>query len=1396
MPRKDDDFDFKIFVDPSCLSDPMDGETTTTPATQLPAEAAPEIADIPVAAEPTEQAPSSDVHSNDDLCDDENAGPEPQIPDTAEELHKEQPDQEPIEELHDQTDLDNDIPELDAAEQHDSSALEEESLLEGDSTVEEHTTDEHFDIDKNEYAIADESVVETEHSITEEHHDEEAPDANNHHDEEDNDEPLVEESQDTGDDSYIGEDAETPKALRSGTGDDAELKPAASTSTDRKASLRTEALIQAAARAVVAKLEKRSSNRDSTSQVDEEADTSLLSTDSQNHHDGMEASYEESPSQSRRESAASQIHHEIPSRSVSGDEGGDSSSHHEAEDDVFSDRSARSSIGSFDGHSDGAAKSQAHDDEPQNQSFLSHGRSPRISGVSIISGLSQYDKEDFVPASRETRLPFRTPSDIRAMQMSSPTPSVFNGASPRSGKRHTGHSINSIPRSSHFQSPTASAQYSPKGRSTPTRLKPRKVTAPLVLLHVTLLPLRWMWGDVLDGLDPVDGKALDENKEMYRASDQLKTLRDAWRELQDCVGETVLQRGVLIPHPQDDFEVLEERLLEALELPLRRRARILECGHYLGPSNMSDFDDEESDDGYTSESTRTKEDKRHWCKTCKSDIKYEALGPGKVFRVKVYASNGLMRAGAWEACWKDMERVDVEVEPVVEPAMQAELERLAEIQNRLEDERQREEEERQREADAAAEEELRREESERELGKHEFEEEAVADQTPPVTSEAERTWEAERTGTDRHSREVVMSSPPPSSMQVAMHASPPQPPYSSALRADSPALMGVTHSSRSMRSEPVDTSEERMRRDEERMREIYGDVPTPQPYSEMGSSVRGEHGFTRPRHPDSYVPPPSPRSPSEEAYERRQQRGQRSNLENASFIDLLLEAFKVLLRDPKNVAIIVLCVFLTCVIVRPTPQAPVFPEGQLTYRQEAKQDVVMHTPAVKMETQARPQVDGPAASLSPEAALGTTLVESVSNIIMETSAASAAMEMAMPSNLLEAPPSIEELAVPELTLEVLEAPSVSEESTVPEVALKELEVPSPIEEPTMPELALKDIPSELPETALDSLPSEIDTSAPLEIEAPVAILEESVVFDTPVEEDSAVIPETDVESPVAPLDVLSEEVAAETISVEASDVPPGDDAAIAVDDVAANLELGVEQEIEVVDEVESEVAAVPEVAELVEDQAVVELAGDQAPVVVEVVNTVEEAPLSGETIVGAEATIDNGIPLDAEASDLPIDNDVTVSTETSELLIDNEILGEAETLLDAEAIVSSAVDDSTAATAAEEIVPSSAAVDDNTATTVKDVLPEATHPCESYVCSYMAGDAAPTPRVFPVTQRTTIKVFETITETVRVSVTATETVSFVETAVPQTVEETVYETETLRVTVSIPVDSTTARDEL
>ncbi|CRK33147.1 hypothetical protein BN1708_019201, partial [Verticillium longisporum] len=129
-----------------------------------------------------------------------------------------------------------------------------------------------------------------------------------------------------------------------------------------------------------------------------------------------------------------------------------------------------------------------------------------------------------------------------------------------------------MPTISRLGSPSMSAQYSPKGRTTPSRLKPRKTTPPLVLLHATLLPLRWPWADVLEAA-PSDV-----------LSPEAKTLRDYWRRLHDRLDDTVCDRGVLLPHPQNDFEVLEERLLDALDLPLRRRARILECGHYLGPS--------------------------------------------------------------------------------------------------------------------------------------------------------------------------------------------------------------------------------------------------------------------------------------------------------------------------------------------------------------------------------------------------------------------------------------------------------------------------------------------------------------------------------------------------------------------------------------------------------------------------------------------------------------------------------------------------------------------------------------------------------------------------------------------------------------------------------------------
>ncbi|KAI0002666.1 hypothetical protein F4779DRAFT_603440 [Xylariaceae sp. FL0662B] len=548
------------------------------------------------------------------------------------------------------------------------------------------------------------------------------------------------------------------------------------------------------------------------------------------------------------------------------DEGCESSSQHEATDeDVFSDKSPRSSVGSYDGGSE-----QGKDTD--NMTTVTH--SPRISDI------SQYEKEEFIPTARGTpRPPFRTPSDVRAMQMSSPPSSVLG--SPRSTKRQ-------FPTVSRLGTPTASAQYSPKRRSTPPRFKSRK-EQPLVLLHVTLLPLRWVWGELLNSLDTAE------------LSEQAKTLRDSWRILQDRVGDTVIERGILLGHPQNDYEVLEERLLEALELPVRCRARILECGHYLGPSNeMTITDDEESEDDYGYESERRRaSSKRHWCGTCKNEIRYEALGTAKLFRIKVYASNGLMKAGAWEACWKEMERVDVELEPVVEPDVQDELVRLAATQE------------------------------ERELANQE-----EAEIAREVAHQLEQQKQKEEA--DMLHAHFEASSPSPQ----------PEPEHRQPEPEPDPEPEHVRRSS-SAEDQWRESEQERHRRDEERMREIYGDTPPPHQSRSPSreSSTRPQEDSHDP-HTDSYNPPPSSQSPSEEAYERREP--PRHNYQQASFPELLLQSVRVLMQDRKNVVIFTLSVFVLMLALRRAPTEAAY-EPNMSMGGMKDVPVMQHAPVVQSQ---------------------------------------------------------------------------------------------------------------------------------------------------------------------------------------------------------------------------------------------------------------------------------------------------------------------------------------------------------------------------------------------------------------------------------------------------------------
>ena len=101
--------------------------------------------------------------------------------------------------------------------------------------------------------------------------------------------------------------------------------------------------------------------------------------------------------------------------------------------------------------------------------------------------------------------------------------------------------------------------------------------------------------------------------------------------------------------------------------------RILKCGHFhLSP-------EEEADIAADSDSeTETDANDADTCLDCGRRIrdgKFGSAGTGsKRWDIRLFAANGLMRAGAWSAAWREMERVDVEILPWMEEDMKRELE--------------------------------------------------------------------------------------------------------------------------------------------------------------------------------------------------------------------------------------------------------------------------------------------------------------------------------------------------------------------------------------------------------------------------------------------------------------------------------------------------------------------------------------------------------------------------------------------------------------------------------------------------------------------------------------------------------------------------------------------------
>ncbi|KAF2011141.1 hypothetical protein BU24DRAFT_355601, partial [Aaosphaeria arxii CBS 175.79] len=241
-----------------------------------------------------------------------------------------------------------------------------------------------------------------------------------------------------------------------------------------------------------------------------------------------------------------------------------------------------------------------------------------------ISSTNQSADSRYTP--RKERPPFRNPSSVRAMQMSSPPPFAS------------------------YDNPRERIKGTYK-LATPSRIR--------------VMP-EWLIENY---------KILEE-------------------KLQDIV---LMRRGVLIPHPRDEYDLLEERVLESLEL---KTPRLLKCGHFVPPADSeessSDEDEETSVAGDSagrgsrmSGGTLTVDEDvdkpapsidldTSMCMDCHQHMKKPGKGVGlgsRKWDIKIYAANGLMRSGAWAAAWNEMERCDVEISPWIPIEVRKDLER-------------------------------------------------------------------------------------------------------------------------------------------------------------------------------------------------------------------------------------------------------------------------------------------------------------------------------------------------------------------------------------------------------------------------------------------------------------------------------------------------------------------------------------------------------------------------------------------------------------------------------------------------------------------------------------------------------------------------------------------------
>ncbi|EFR04049.1 hypothetical protein MGYG_07055 [Nannizzia gypsea CBS 118893] len=298
--------------------------------------------------------------------------------------------------------------------------------------------------------------------------------------------------------------------------------------------------------------------------------------------------------------------------------------------------------------------------------------SPFVGGkVRSKKKVAKDGRYSYAPQVRDMDSPFRHPSSVRAMQMGDEdyyddgcmddgnyfsSPPSRNGR--MSGRQHGSPRMSDVSFRSSPMSPSEQQSYH---ASPPQQIQPSKEYA-LVLLHCTLLPPCFPLS-LPPGFPP-------PSKELLR-----EILPDAywtrWKLLEEKIGSTGIlrDRGILISHPQEAYDLLEERLLETMGLTRPRLA----YGHFIGGGDDTDEDEhttEDEDEKYDTETGCVK----HKCQDCGQRVINNRDGVEKKWEVRVYAANGLMGQGAWSAAWKEMEKVDVEVGLCLPTKLRNELE--------------------------------------------------------------------------------------------------------------------------------------------------------------------------------------------------------------------------------------------------------------------------------------------------------------------------------------------------------------------------------------------------------------------------------------------------------------------------------------------------------------------------------------------------------------------------------------------------------------------------------------------------------------------------------------------------------------------------------------------------